>query len=464
MVTGLITYPEEVLDMWAQDTIAAISTPPGEGGIAVVRISGTKSLLIAEGVVRLRNRSLVRLRPWRAYLGWVLSEDGGIIDECLCTYFRGPKSFTGEDVVELSVHGGSFVAGRVLERLLAAGARLAGPGEFTKRAFLNGRLDLVQAEAVIDIIRSTSDVALRHAEQQLHGRLSTAIDDVRGRLLTSLAQIEASIDFPEHDIPHITSAAILAVAEEVEGILLRLVDTVRAGRVARDGLRVVLAGRPNVGKSSLLNYLAGQERAIVTEVAGTTRDTVEVDLNLSGVRVCLVDTAGIRESADQIEKMGIARAEAAIEQADVVLVLLDGTSPLQIEDSQLLQRVQGKRHIRVVTKADQPITLEPMDDVFVVSSLSGVGITELIERLILIAKETIGPENSLLVTNLRHAKALGDALTHVRAAKASLHGGWQLELVAVDIRQAYEQLGVIGGQTVGVDVTEAIFAQFCIGK
>ena len=339
--------------MWSQEVIAAISTPPGEGGIAIVRLSGDEAWDVARRVFRSRKLGFVP-RPWRVSLGDILDSKGERIDECLCTYFKGPKSFTGEDVVEFNVHGGSFVAGRVLESLLEQGARLASPGEFTKRAFLNGRLDLSQAEAVIDIIRSNSDVALRNAGHHLQGQLSREIGDVRGMLLSIMAQIEVSIDFPEHDIPTVTHGQITQTLETAAGTLAILIDTTRAGRVAREGLKVVLVGRPNAGKSSLLNRLAGRERAIVAEVAGTTRDTVEVDLNIEGVLISLVDTAGLRESVDLVESLGIARTQAAIEQADVLLVLLDGTVEPSREDEELLESTAHRRRIVLVTKEDLP--------------------------------------------------------------------------------------------------------------
>ena len=459
-----MVYNKGESQVWSQEVIAAISTPSGEGGIAIVRLSGEKAWDVAGRVFRSKRKDFVP-RPWRVFLGEVMDSQGQRLDECLCTYFRGPKSFTGEDVVEFNIHGGSFVAGRVLESLLAHGARLAAPGEFTKRAFLNGRLDLSQAEAVIDIIRSNSDVSLRNAEHHLQGQLSNEIGSTRDVLLSIMAEIEVSIDFPEHDIPDVTYGGIALALDKAAGQLTALIETTKAGRVARDGLKVVLVGRPNVGKSSLLNRLAGRERAIVAEEAGTTRDTVEVDLNIEGVLISLVDTAGLRESLDVIESLGIARTQAAVEQADVLLVLIDGTVEPSEEDLQLLHNTKERERIVLVTKDDLPrYGLLPMCDAIYISARTSQGIPELRQRLATIARASVGPENSLLVTNLRHASLLRDALLRIESASRNVVDGWDLDVIAVDVRAAYELLGEISGDTISMDVTDQIFSRFCIGK
>ena len=459
-----MVYEKGESTVWSQEVIAAISTPPGEGGIAIVRLSGDKAWDVAGRVFKSK-RSSFSPRPWRVYLGSVMDNKGERLDECLCTYFRGPKSFTGEDVVEFNIHGGSFVAGRVLESLLLHGARLAAPGEFTKRAFLNGRLDLSQAEAVIDIIRSNSDVALKNAGHHLEGHLSVEVGETRSLLLSIMAQIEASIDFPEHDIPQVTYDSIAIALNKATGKVAGLIDTTRAGRVAREGLKVVLVGRPNAGKSSLLNRLAGRERAIVAEIAGTTRDTVEVDINIEGVLISLVDTAGLRESVDVIESLGIARTQTAIEQADVLLVLLDGTVEPSKEDLDLLHSTRERRRIVLITKADLPQHKEqtPPDAIYI-SALTSKGIPDLKSRLAAVVQEAIGPDNSLLVTNLRHASLLIEALQRINIASSNVSEGWELDVIAVDVRAAYELLGEISGDTISMDVTDQIFSQFCIGK
>ena len=448
-----------------RDVIAAISTPRGEGGIAIVRLSGQGCLKIARSVFR-RARGHFRVSPWRVYLGEVIGQGGEPLDECLFTYFRGPRSFTGEDVVELSIHGGSFVAGRVLEVLLCSGARLAEPGEFTKRAFLNGRLALAQAEAVIDIIRAQSDVGLRNAGRQLRGMLSEEIKGMRSRLLEVAAHLEAQLDFPEHDIPSVTREAVADRLGQVEEALSKLIATVRAGRVAREGLRVVLVGRPNVGKSSLLNSLAGQERAIVAAQPGTTRDTVEVPVSLSGVLVTLVDTAGLRESADFVEKLGMERTLQAVDTADVVLVLLDSGAQLEAGDLELLDLTRGRERIVLLTKADLAATavLPAGVEALAVSTKTGCGLAQLIEQVAGLASQAVGGEGSLLVTNLRHSRVLVEAKSLVAAALGTVNLGWDLELVATDVGLAYERLGEITGETISLDIADAIFAEFCIGK
>lgn len=447
------------------DVIAAISTPRGEGGIAIVRVSGQGSLEVAKQVFR-RSRRPFYVKPWRVYLGEVVGLGEEPLDECLFTYFRGPRSFTGEDVVELSVHGGSFVAGRVLEALLARGARVAGPGEFTQRAFVNGRLSLAQAEAVIDIIRAASDVALQNAGRQLRGALSADVGQMRVHLLKVIAHLEAQLDFPEHDIPSVTRAQLTAELVWVGSMLRGLLSTVRAGRVAREGLRVVLAGRPNVGKSSLLNCLAGQERAIVTADPGTTRDTVEVELNLNGVLVTLVDTAGLRESRDLVEQLGIARTLNALDTADVVLVLLDSSEPLRVDDYALLDLTKERERLVVLTKADLFCQAElpaPYPSL-AVSTKKRSGLVELTGQISAIAARAVKSEGSLLVTNLRHSRVLAETETLVLAALDTVNAGWDIELVATDVRLAYERLGEITGETISHDLTTAIFAEFCIGK
>lgn len=449
------------------DTIAAVSTPPGEGGIAVVRVSGTHAREVAlKAFRRKRNSFGFRPVPWRVYYGTIVDDRDETIDECLFTYFRGPHSFTGEDLVEFGIHGGSFVAGRVLERLLGCGARLAEPGEFTRRAFLNGRLNLSQAEAVIDVIRASSDIALRNAHRHLEGALGKEVSEARRILLGVLARIEAQLDFPDQDIPDITQSEVSEGIGRAATVLERLTSTIRFGRVAREGMRVVLVGRPNVGKSSLLNALAGYERAIVTEIAGTTRDTVDVQVNLSGVLVTLIDTAGLRDSMDPVERLGIKRTEQAMTQADLILVVLDGSEELRTDDKELLTHTADKERLVLLTKADLPQKAAVPEGIMPlrVSVMSGEGLVDLRLRLTEIARKAVGLENSLLITNIRHTRALVEAVEQLSSASETLNSGWDLEMVAVDVRRAYERLGEITGETIPPDIANAIFAEFCIGK
>ncbi|MBT9151859.1 MAG: tRNA modification GTPase MnmE [Firmicutes bacterium] len=448
-----------------QEVIAAISTAPGEGGIAIVRLSGDGSIEVVKKCFR-RRKGRFSPRPWRVYLGDIVDSDGRRIDECLLTFFRSPNSYTGEDVVELGIHGGAFVAVRVLERLLECGAVLAAPGEFTKRAFLQGRLDLSQAEAVIDVIRATSDVALQNANLHLRGALTAEIREAERALLRVLALIEAQIDFPDMDTPKVTLSEAGAELEAAHAVLSKLLASARRGRVVKEGYRVVIVGRPNVGKSSLFNYLAGQERAIVTDIAGTTRDILEVSLNINGLLVNLLDTAGLRGDGDFIENLGMARTEQAMLEADLLLVLLDGSTNLTTEAEALLAKTSTTRRLLVVTKVDLPlqVTLPPAENAILVSTVTGGGMVELRETLAREAGRTIGGEHNLLLTNIRHTESVRRSREATRAAVEAARAGWELELVAIDVRQALDYLGEVGGRTVSQSLTDEIFAQFCIGK
>lgn len=447
------------------DTIAAISTPPGEGGVAMVRLSGSRALEIAGRVFRPRRATRGQLKPWRVYLGDFVDMAGSPVDECLCTYFRGPRSYTAEDVVEFSLHGGGFLAARALDVLLNQGASLAEPGEFTRRAFLNGRISLTQAEAVMDIIRASSDVALRQANEHLRGRLADFITAQREKCLETLALIEVSIDFTDDETPGDARLHVAGQLEQAERVLREMADTVREGRVASEGLRVVLAGRPNAGKSSLLNALAGEDRAIVTDIAGTTRDTIEARINLDGILLTLWDTAGLREGADLVEKLGVERAEKAMEAADIVLVLIDGAGDLHPDDRRLLARTSSDNRIVLATKADLPrqVALAPYD-ALPVSVVNHQGLTELRVRLAKEARRLAGPENTLVITNLRHHQALLRSVDHLQAARRSLAEGWELEMAAIDVRAAVDALGAITGDTIGEELADNIFGRFCIGK
>ncbi|MBS3873629.1 MAG: tRNA uridine-5-carboxymethylaminomethyl(34) synthesis GTPase MnmE [Firmicutes bacterium] len=447
-----------------QDVIAAIATPPGEGGIAVVRLSGELALAVAKKCFR-RRRGRFSPKPWRVYYGEVCALGGERIDECLLTYFRAPHSYTGEDVVEFGVHGGSFVAGRVLERLLECGAALAAPGEFTKRAFLNGRIDLAQAEAVIDVIRASSDLALRNANLHLQGSLRREILEIRQRLLGALALVEAHLDFPDLDAPLLTHSEVEAELALAAENLDSLVATARGGRVVREGFRVALIGRPNVGKSSLFNYLAGQERAIVTSIAGTTRDVLEVTINHEGLLLKLFDTAGLRAEGDFLERLGMERTEQTMEQADFVLLLIDASEELHAEDLSLLERTANfKRHI-VLTKSDLPprVVLPGENAWLGVSAHTGVGVHELRELIAAAARVTLGTQ-AQFVTNIRHTSALSKARLATETAMCAAKAGWELEMVVIDVRRALALLGEITGDDVTHGLTDEIFAQFCIGK
>lgn len=448
-----------------QKVVAAISTAPGFSGIAIVRISGVGSLEVVKRCF-LRRKGRFSPRPWRVYYGDIVGSNAETIDECLLTYFRAPHSYTGEDVVELGIHGGTLVAAKVLDRLLECGAALASPGEFTKRAFLNGRIDLSQAEAVMDVIRANSDAALRNANLQLGGALAARLGESEKSLLRVLALIEAQLEFPDLDIPELTMKQVVTELQNTMAVLERLLASAGRGRVARDGYRVVLIGRPNVGKSSLFNYLSGRDQAIVTDIAGTTRDILQVGLNLEGVLVNLFDTAGLREEGDFIEKLGMAKTEQAMREADLLLLLLDASEELLALDLALLEKTKGYKRALVLTKADLPerLVLPPAEQGFRVSVASGDGVGKLLSFLTQSAAESMVGEDSLLLTNVRHVHCIRQSYDALRAAEAAALLGWELEMVAIDVRRALVFLGEVAGQTVSDSLADQIFSQFCIGK
>ena len=469
------------------DTIAAIATPLGEGGLAVLRVSGPQALAVADKVFIPVGKS--SLKPSAAASHTIhygrIERDGRFVDEVLVAVLRAPRTFTREDTVEISSHGGLLPAKLVLDALLAAGARLAGPGEFTQRAFLNGRLDLAQAEAVADLIHARTELALTAAGEQLAGKLSQRINLLRDDLVKTLAHIEAHIDFPDEDIAPDTRGQLLSRLERGVTFMDELLRTADEGQILRRGIRAAIIGRPNAGKSSLLNQLLGHDRAIVSPIAGTTRDTIEETANIRGLPVVFVDTAGLRESRDDIEREGIRRTRAMVAKAELILHVLDASEPLSEEDEQLLAEFAGKKRIVVWNKAD---LLRPADgartptsaaatdhstvtaDVGVrapiaVSCVTGAGIEQLKDAI----KQTvwageIRAEMLQVMINSRHQDALQRArAATVRTAEA-LRSERSLELVALDLRIAFNAVGEVVGKTTTEDLLDSIFSQFCIGK
>jgi tRNA modification GTPase len=457
-----------------EDTIAAIATGMGEAGIAVVRISGRTAVATAARAFRSRRgASLEAARSHTLTYGWVVWPDGSVVDEVLAAVMHGPRSYTGEDVVEFHTHGGWVAVRRALDAVLAAGARLADPGEFTRRAFLNGRLDLAQAEAVIDIIRAKTERAMTVAVGQLSGALSDPVRRLRGDILEMTAHLEADIDFPELGLEVQTMASVESGCREVLSGIDRLLSGARQGRLLQEGLRVVIAGRPNVGKSSLLNRLVRENRAIVTDIPGTTRDVIEEWVNLNGIPVVFVDTAGIRETGELLEQLGVDRSREALRRADLVLFVVDAVSGILPEDQEVASSLPADRAvIGVVNKVDAAgaVLSDDVPELFkgaptvALSALTGQGISEL-ERLI--AEAALGGRMStsdILVANARHEEALRGARDHVTAALVSLEQGMGSDLVSIDLRAAYTDLGLITGDTAGEDLLDQIFSRFCIGK
>jgi tRNA modification GTPase len=451
----------------AADTIAAISTPPGAGGIGIVRLSGPQALRLADEVFRGRERPS-ECATYTAHYGHVV--DGAeVLDECLLLVMRAPRSYTREDVVEIHCHGGPVVLRQVLDLVVRKGARLAGPGEFTQRAFLNGRIDLVQAEAVMDLIRAQTDLSRRAAMAQLDGHLSRRVEALRQRLQDFLVHVEASLDFLDDDIEIISRQEQQRRAEELVAELRRLEEGAEAGQILREGVTAAIVGRPNVGKSSLMNALLRTNRVIVTPIPGTTRDVIEEGINLRGVPLRLIDTAGLRDSADVVEREGVERTRHWMARADLVLLVLDTSESLQPEDWEGLAAVADKKTVLVLNKADlpaqwEPHLLPPAAATVRVSALHGTGLEELEETLFRLVWQGEVQAGEVWVTNVRHKRALSQARESLERVLETLAQGYTEELVAVDLRAALHQLGEIVGVTLTEDVIRQIFETFCIGK
>ncbi len=464
------------------DTIAAVSTPIGEGGIGIVRLSGPQAKAILNRVFVAAARpppdgreaapgslpSPEQLESHHLHYGHVIDPDSGeTVDEALAVWMRAPRTYTRQDVAEIHCHGGIVPLQRTLGLVLNCGARLAGPGEFTLRAFVNGRIDLAQAEAVLDVVRAKTQASLRVAMEQLDGRVSGQVRRIRLPLLEGLAYLDASLDFPEDEIPPLDLAAVLAQAEEQIAALL---SQANQGLVYRQGVRTAIVGRPNVGKSSLLNALLRTSRAIVTPIPGTTRDTLEETLNLRGIPLCLVDTAGITESDNLIEKLGIERSRRAMEQADLILLVIDGSQPLQAQDVDLAQAMRNRPAIVVVNKVDLPVvaaheTLAPEVRHIPLSALTGEGLPMLEDAMVeTVLSGHVQTSDVPLISNPRHCEILTRALGHLAAAHEGHQAGLGADLIAVDLTAAVNALGEITGETAGEDVLDAIFSHFCLGK
>jgi tRNA modification GTPase len=469
------------------DTICAIATPAGQGGIGIVRLSGPQALAIATQVVRLRSSdSLSSVSSHTLHLAdLVIPALGrhdevsavrnrlpisGLIDEALVVYMKAPRSFTAEDVVEIQSHGGMLVLEMVCRVCMESGARMAEPGEFTKRAFLNGRLDLSQAEAVLDTIRATSSAGLKIAQRQLRGDLAQEIEQARASLLTVLAHVEAGIDFVDEDISFLQQDELVRIVRKACAVVQKLEATAQDGRILKEGARVVILGRPNVGKSSLLNRLLKEERAIVTAIPGTTRDVIEESINVNGVMIHLADTAGMRETDDIVEREGIKRARAAQDDADLLLVVVDGSVPLTNDDRELLNSVRDRKHLVLLNKADLAETVErdpALTDrlVYIISAKTGMGI-EVVKSALLAQLVSGGFEagESLMVTNARHRDALRRASASLGQALESVRGGMAGELISIDVRAAADALGEITGAITTDEILGRIFSEFCVGK
>ena len=455
------------------DTIAAIATPPGEGAISIVRLSGDDAVTLADQVFK--GKDLTKVSSHTINYGHFIDpKTREIIDEVMVSVLRAPKTFTREDTVEINCHGGIVPTNKILQVLLTNGARLAEPGEFTKRAFLHGRIDLAQAESVMDLIRAKTDRSMKAALNQLDGELSQLIRNLRQEILDVLAQVEVNIDYPEYDdVEEMTSKLLREKALDVCAKIEQLLVTARQGKILREGLATVLVGRPNVGKSSLLNHLLHEDKAIVTDIAGTTRDVIEEYVNVLGVPLKLVDTAGIRETDDRVEKIGVERSRQALDRSDLVILLLNASEPLTTEDIELLQLTQDKKRISVLNKMD----LEPKLDlnelyqyvdkaeVLKTSVLKNEGIRELEEHIATLFYGGIeNSQTTVLVTNARHIALLEQAKAALEAVLTGLEQELPVDLVQIDMTRAWELLGEITGDSYQDELLDQLFSQFCLGK
>lgn len=458
-----------------EETIAAIATPPGEGGIGIIRISGEESLDILKKIFVPVNKNYLENPESRkmVYGNIVDPSSGKIVDEVLCVYMKGPKTYTVEDVVEINCHGGMVPLRKTLELVLANGARTAEPGEFTKRAFLNGRLDLSQAEAVIDLIKARTDKTFDVAMNQLEGRFSKGIKEIRKKLVDVLVNITVNIDYPDEDIEELTYDNLEKSLVDIKESISKLIASSQTGRIIQEGLKVAIIGKPNVGKSSLMNSLLNEARAIVTEIPGTTRDTIEEHLSIKGIPVILTDTAGIRETSDVIEKIGIEKSKQSFNEADLVIFILDGSRELSDEDTEIIDYIDEKKTIVVLNKMDLDSVITRNDiekmlpevKIIETSMQSQQGI-DLVEDEIesMVYGGQVSQSDSIMVTNARHKnillqseKSLSDAINMTQLKEA-------LEFIEIDVNSAYESLGEIIGETVQEDIINEVFARFCLGK
>lgn len=457
------------------DTIAAIATAPGECGISIIRISGPKSLDIIEGIfVSKKGLNLKGFPSRRLIYGHILDkEKDRIVDEVLVVYMPGPYTYTKEDVVEVNCHGGIIPVRNVLELILRNGARMAEPGEFTKRAFLNGRIDLAQAEAVMDIISAKTDKGFDVAFKQLEGTLSKRVSKIRSKLVEIIAHVQVSIDYTEEDIQEITYEELYEETKEIKGLINKLLETADTGKILREGLSTAIIGKPNVGKSSLLNSLLKESRAIVTDIPGTTRDIIEEYISIKGIPLKIVDTAGIRDTEDIVEKIGVERSKEIFNRADLVILVLDSSQKLTKEDYEIMEYVKERQSIVLINKTDLPQRIDEDEvnkilsdkKIIKVSLIEEKGLDELENEIVnMVYDGRVIQKNSSYVTNIRHKNALERALRSINEAIMAVEQEFTLDLIEVDLEDTYMFLGEITGETVAEDIIDTIFSNFCLGK
>ena len=455
------------------DTISAVATALGDGGIGIIRISGNKAIEIANNIFRgINGKKAEDIKTHQVSYGHIIA-DGEILDEVILIIMKAPNTYTREDVVEIHCHGGSLTVKHILDLTLRQGARLAEPGEFTKRAFLNGRLDLTQAQAVMDIIRSKTDASLKMALGHLSGQFADKISSFRHELLGMIAHLEASIDFPEDEIEEFAIADVKQKVNNLVAEINDLVATADTGKILREGLETAIIGKPNVGKSSLLNALLKEQRAIVTDIPGTTRDIIEEFINIEGIPLKIIDTAGIRETDDFVEQLGVEKAKTFIDNADLILVLLDSSKALTREDEEILLKIKDKKAIILVNKSD---LTEVLDCAYVqtvvqdkkiikISTIDEVGLNELKQEIVNMVYHGKMPQSEgVFVNNVRQADLLRTVLKNLDEVLLTIESAMPADCIVIDLRTAWEKLGEITGDTVSDDIIDQIFTQFCIGK
>ena len=455
------------------DTIAAISTSPGEGAISIVRLSGDDALPIV--MKMFKGKDLTKVPTHTINYGHIIDpKNGETVDEVMVTVMRAPKTYTREDIVEINCHGGIVPTNKILQLLLTNGARMANPGEFTERAFLHGRIDLTQAESVLDIIKAKTDRSAKLALDHLGGSLAKLIRGLREEILDTLSKVEVNIDYPEYDgTEMITTKLLKERTIEVKKKIDKLLETAQGGKILREGLATAIVGRPNVGKSSLLNYLLHEDKAIVTDVAGTTRDVIEEYVNIKGIPLKLIDTAGIRETEDKVEKIGVERSRKAIDQGDLVLLVLNASEPLTDEDRQLIDLTKDKQRIVILNKTDLPqkIEIDEVEDlvgkenIIQASIPNDIGVEDVEQRIKdMFASGIESSQNEVIINNARHVALLNKAADSLDAVLVGIKNGMPVDLCQTDMRDAWEDLGEITGDSYQDELLDELFSKFCLGK
>lgn len=456
-------------------TIAAISTAPAIGGIGIVRMSGKDCFEVLEKIFKPKNpETIENIAGYIIKYGTIVNpETNRVVDEVLVSYFKCPKSYTAENMCEINSHGGIVVLREILELCLKNGAELAKPGEFTERAFLNGRIDLTQAEAIIDIINAKSTREAQESANQLEGYLSRKINEIREKIMDIMVNIEANIDYPEYDVEEVSNKDAENKLKEIENELIKLSKTFENGKILKEGVKIAIIGSPNAGKSSLLNSILKEERAIVTDIAGTTRDIIEEQISIEGIPFKVIDTAGIRDAKDKIEQIGIEKSKKAANEADVILAVFDSSVPLNDEDREILNLLKHKKSIIVLNKTDlkQIVNNECKEiqdvntEVINISLKNNEGLERIYESLVkMFNLNQINLDNELTITNIRHQELINKAIESTRMALNDLNNSMPIDIISINIKEILEHLGEITGDNVSEDIIKSIFAKFCLGK